>query len=238
MARAAYEQLFGLLEKLSPAEWASPTECAGWPVADMVRHLLGAARANASLRENLRQQVGGVWRRGRYGGNPLDAVNARQIADHADLDPQQLVTALRDIAPRAIAARTRMPAAMRAVTVPLAKGGSTASGMPASVNVGRLVDVIYTRDVWMHTVDIARAVRRPVDVTDAVNRRIVADVVGEWTRRHNRPVDLVLTGPAGDHYRSRTAAIDARIDLDAVEFCRILSGRAAGEGLTLTRVIF
>jgi hypothetical protein len=148
------------------------------------------------------------------------------------------MSALRDIAPRALAARTRTPAVMRAVTVPMAKGGSTASGMPGTVNIGHLVDVVYTRDVWMHTIDIARAVNRPLDVTAAVNQRIVADVVGEWTRRHKRPVELVLTGPAGGHYRSATGPAGSPIELDAVEFCRILSGRAAGDGLTLTRVLF
>jgi uncharacterized protein (TIGR03083 family) len=238
VALAAYQQLFELLHHLSPDDWARPTECAGWSVADMVRHLLGTARANASLRENMRQQLGGVWSRGRFGGNPLDAVNARQITEHAELDPAQLLTALRAIAPRAVEARMRMPIAMRVLTVPLAAGGSTASGMPRSVNIGRLVDVVYTRDVWMHTIDITRAVERPLDVTDGVNRRIVADVVAEWTRRHGQPIDLLLTGPAGGHYRSADVAAGGRIEQDAVEFGRILSGRAAGAGLTLTRVLF
>ena len=62
--------------------------------------------------------------------------------------------------------------------------------------------IIYTRDVWMHTVDIARAIGRPVDVTHPVNRRIVGDVVVEWVGRHGHSVDLILTGPAGGHYRT------------------------------------
>jgi uncharacterized protein (TIGR03083 family) len=240
VALAAYQQLFDLLEGLSSADWTAPTECAGWTVRDMVGHLLGAARANASMRENLRQQVWGLRHPRSYGGNPLDAVNALQIADHARLDPNQLLGALRDAAPAAIKGRMRTAAPLRATTVPLATGGSTASGMPGSVKLGHLVDVIYTRDVWMHTIDIARAVGQPLDVTEPVNRRIVADVVAEWTRRHRQPVNLVLVGPAGGHYGSAepTTDPDAPTEHDAIEFCRILSGRAPGDGLMATRVLF
>ncbi|MCW2524768.1 MAG: maleylpyruvate isomerase family mycothiol-dependent enzyme [Frankiales bacterium] len=238
VALAVYEQLFDLLDGLSSAEWTASTQCPGWTVRDMGGHLLGAARANASMRENLRQQAWGVRHRRQHGGNPLDAVNARQVAEHARLDPAQVLSALRAAAPTAIKARLRTPAPMRAVTVPLATGGSTASGMPRGVNLGHLADVIYTRDVWMHTVDIAQAVQRPLDVTGPVNRRLVADVVAEWTGRHRQPVDLVLVGPAGGHYRSSASAIDAPIEHDAIEFCRILSGRATGEGLMATRVLF
>lgn len=237
VALAAYQQLFDLLEDLSAADWATPTECAGWTVRDMAGHLLGAARANASLRENVRQQLWGVRHRRQYAGNPLDAVNARQIADHAGLDPKQLLSRLRDAAPAAVRARMRTPAPMRAVTVPLAGSGSTASGMPRSVNLGHLADVVYTRDVWMHTIDIARAVHRPLDVSGPVNRRIVADIVAEWTRRHGQPIDLVLTGPAGGHYRCAAAA-RTPVEHDAVEFGRTLSGRAPGEGLMAVRVVF
>ncbi|MGX7678132.1 maleylpyruvate isomerase family mycothiol-dependent enzyme [Jatrophihabitans sp. DSM 45814] len=238
VALAVYRQLFDLLEDLSPADWMAPTECAGWTVRDMVGHLLGAARANASLRENVRQQLWGLRHRRRYGGNPLDAVNALQIADNAKLDTKDLLSALREAAPAAVSGRVRMPAPMRAVTVPLAASGSTASGMPRSVNLGHLADVVYTRDVWMHTIDIARALERPLDVSGPVNRRIVADVVVEWTVRHGQPVDLTLTGPAGGHYRSPDSAGETPIGYDAIEFCRTLSGRAAGEGLTATRVLF
>jgi uncharacterized protein (TIGR03083 family) len=238
VALGAYGQLFDLLQDLSPADWQAPTECEGWTVRDMAGHLLGAGRANAAFRENVRQQLWGLRHRRRYRGNPLDAANALQIEEHAGLDARQLLDALREVAPAAVRGRMRLPAPLRVVTVPLAASGSTASGMPRSVNLGHLSDVVYTRDVWMHTVDIARAVERPLDVTAPVNRRIVADVVAEWTRRHGRPVDLILTGPAGDHYRSSDADSVGSIELDAVEFCRILSGRAPGAGLTDTRVVF
>ena len=47
---------------------------------------------------------------------------------------------------------------------------------------------------------------------------------------------LTLTGPAGGTWSSGTDG--ERIDLDAVEFCRILSGRAPGTGLLVHQVPF
>jgi uncharacterized protein (TIGR03083 family) len=238
VAGAAYRQLIGLLEVLSPQDWDGPTECGGWRVRDMVGHIIGAAQANASTWQNLRQQTWGVLHRRAHGGNPLDAVNSLQIADHAALSPQQRINALRDAAPAAIRGRMRIPAPIRAVSVPMSAGGSSASGMPRSVNVGRLLDVIYTRDTWMHTVDIARAAGRPLDMSPAVNRRIVADVVAEWAGRHRQPIDLTLIGPAGGRYRAGSPGLGDRLEVDALEFCRILSGRAQGHGLMATRVLF
>lgn len=239
VALAVYRQLLDVLEKLSPPAWAAPTECPDWNVDDTVGHMIGAARANASFRENLRQQIWGVRNRREYGGNPLDAANALQIADCRTLGPAAKLNALRDVAPAAVDGRMRMPALMRAVTVPLASNGSTASGMPRSVNVGHLVDVIYTRDAWMHTVDIARATDHPLDLSGPVNRRLIADVVAEWARRHKQPFDLLLTGPAGGRYRTTSGTTTATsLEMDAVEFGRILSGRADGDGLLATRVVF
>ena len=57
--------------------------------------------------------------------------------------------------------------------------------------------------------------------------RIIAEVAAEWARRHGRPHRLVLTGPAGGTFTSGEPDAET-IELDAVEFCRILSGRAEG----------
>ena len=46
---------------------------------------------------------------------------------------------------------------------------------------------------------------------------------------------LTLTGPAGGHY---AAGDGEHITIDAVEYCRILSGRASGSGLLNQEVPF
>jgi hypothetical protein len=48
-------------------------------------------------------------------------------------------------------------------------------------------------------------------------------VAVEWARRHGAPVELHLTGPAGG--RLSVGSAGDEITLDAVEFCRVVSGR-------------
>jgi hypothetical protein len=89
-------------------------------------------------------------------------------------------------------------------------------------STGYLVEVILTRDTWMHRMDIARATGRPTELTADHDGRIVADVVDEWSDRHRQPFRLELTGPAGGRFGD--ADTDPLV-MDAVDFCRVLSGR-------------
>src|SRR5688572_19205821 len=59
VATGAYDDLIGLLETLRDVDWTAPTECPGWDVSDMVGHLVGSAKAAASKRELLRQNITG-----------------------------------------------------------------------------------------------------------------------------------------------------------------------------------
>ena len=67
--------------------------------------------------------------------------------------------------------------------------------------------------------------------------RIVADAVAEWASRHGKPFLLELTGPAGGTFEHGGGG--EVVTMDAVEFCRVLSGRpAATEGLLAVQVPF
>lgn len=57
-----------------------------------------------------------------------------------------------------------------------------------------LLDVILTRDTWMHRVDLSRATARPLHLTPEHDGVLVAGVVAEWTRRHGTAYRLRLTG--------------------------------------------
>jgi uncharacterized protein (TIGR03083 family) len=236
LATAAYDQLLALLDELSVEEWEAPTECPGWTVADMVGHLIGVAKSYASVRELIRQQVWGFRHRPEFDGNSLDAVNALQIEDHRTLVPAERVAALRAAAGPSVRGRMRIPAAFRRISGSVDPGGSTATGMPARDTLGHLVDVIITRDVWMHRVDIARATGRDLPVAPGTDGAIVADVVAEWAGRHGQPFELTLTGSAGGAFVQGERG--ERLELDAVEFCRVLSGRAEGNGLLGMGVLF
>jgi uncharacterized protein (TIGR03083 family) len=227
VALAAYGRLTDLLASLTPEEWSMPTECTGWDVAAMVGHLVGAAKAGASVREQVRQQYWGKRHAKDFDGNVLDAANDRQVQDHAHLSNAERVVALQEVAPQAVRGRMKLPPPLRRMAVPLDPGGSTAPGMPTRLALGHLMDVIYTRDVWLHTIDIVRAVGRDYTPDPAVDGRIVEDVVAEWARRHGEPVVLVLSGPAGGRFRQGEGG--GRLHLDAIEFGRVLSGRADPE---------
>ena len=53
---------------------------------------------------------------------------------------------------------------------------------------------------------------------------LAADVAAEWAQRHGQPCTLTLTGPAGGSWT--WGAAGPAYELDAVEFCGIISGRA------------
>lgn len=238
---AVYRALIDDLEALTPDQWNTRTVCEPWSVDDMVRHLLGAAKANNSLLEMARQQLYGARHKAEFDGNALDATNDLQVREHRHLGTGELLTELNAVYPNSVRARTRRRFLDR-IDIPLDMGGSTAAGMPDRLNLGELFRVVYTRDVWLHRIDIARALGRRVSLDEQVDRRIVEDVVKEWADRHGGPFDLRLGGPAGGHYRR--PGDGPVIDMDAVDFCWILSGRAEatpgteGAEVLALRVVF
>ena len=82
---------------------------------------------------------------------------------------------------------------------------------------GYLIDVILTRDPWMHRLDIAAATGTPPRLTAEHDGVIVANVVAEWADRHGKDFELTLTGKAGGTWRP---AQRPGWTLDAVDFCR------------------
>jgi uncharacterized protein (TIGR03083 family) len=155
-------------------------------------------------------------------------MNAVQVQERADAAPDRLRRDLAAGGARGVRRRSGLPAALRALPIPI--------GPPLGTRpLGYLMGCIYTRDAWMHRVDIARATGRPLELTADHDGRIVADVVAEWARGHGQPYRLTLTGPAGGEWSHGDGET---LTLDAVEFCRIMSGRAAGSGLLAHAVPF
>jgi hypothetical protein len=84
--------------------------------------------------------------------------------------------------------------------------------------------------------DIAQATGRAPMLTADHDGVLVADVVNEWAGRHGQPCTLTLTGPAGGTWTFGTGG--PALQYDAVDFCRIVSGRGTGDGLLATAVPF
>jgi uncharacterized protein (TIGR03083 family) len=226
-ATEEYRRLDTLLRDLDADDWTRSTDCDEWDVRAMVAHLVGAAEANASLRELVRQAW--VGRRTRARGDLVDKMNAVQVAERADRAPADLLSDLADAGGRGVKARTRIPAPVRAVRLPF--------GPPLGVrSLGYLMGRIYTRDAWMHRMDICRATDRPPVLTSEHDGRLVDDVVREWAAAHGSAYSLELTGPAGGSWGSGGAG--KPLVLDAVDFCRTVSGRMPGSGLLAQPVPF
>jgi uncharacterized protein (TIGR03083 family) len=228
LAAEEYRRVVDQLRGLAPEDWARPTACPEWDVRAMAGHVLGMVKMSASQRQLISQNVAA-----RRAGGGIDALTAVQVRREAPLSPGQLVEQLTALAPRAVRGRRRAPSLLRRRTVPEEQ---LVGGVPEKWSFGFLLDVIATRDPWMHRTDIARATGREPELTADHDGVLVADVVAEWAQRHGQPFRLTLTGPAGGSWSSGTDGEEH--ELDAVEFCRVLSGRETGTGLLAQQVPF
>jgi uncharacterized protein (TIGR03083 family) len=230
LAQTEYQHLIELVDHLAPEDWTRLTDCTGWDVTAVLAHVLGMLELNADPAEATRQGEAAHQRATATGESWIDALTALQVADRAHLGPAQLATALRTAAPQSLAARRQATAEERATVF------NPGPPFDEEWTRGYLTDVIHTRDPWMHRIDICRATGGELTLTPDHDGRIVADVVAEWARRHGQPCTVVLDGPAGGIYTQGEGG--ARLHLDAVQFCRALSGRGPAEDLLAHQVPF
>lgn len=224
------------LRSLQAADWRSPTACPAWDVRAVSSHVLAMAEMFSSFRRNAAQHLL-ANRAAKKGEVYIDALTARQVADRQELTPDQITQRLQTFAPRMLRWRTRAPGLMRDRAMP---GAQPVSSAPDAVierwTFGFLLDTILTRDTWMHRIDIADATGQDLHLSADHDGLLVAEVVSEWASRHASPYSLSLTGPAGG--ASSRGADGERIQLDAIEFCRALAGRAPAPGLLSVSVPF
>ena len=83
--------------------------------------------------------------------------------------------------------------------------------------------------MWAHRIDLCVATGRTMDLTPEHDGRLVADIVAEWASIHGEPFELVLEGPAGGKYSQGENG--ERVEIDAIELIRVLSGRVPGTGV-------
>lgn len=222
VAAAQQDALITLVKTIPPASWNRPTDCSEWSVKDIVCHLVAVAELFTSPRELVRQQARATRRRRDF-PSKLDALNHTAVEARRHLTPAELVKRLEETSHPYLRLRARVGRWGRVVPIYMPHMGWA--------NWAFFMDVIITRDVFMHRIDIARGAGAALDLGDH-DRRVVADLVRHWERSSGARCRLELTGPAGGTFecgRSR----DAEISGDAVDFARMLSGRAGTEVMTI-----
>jgi uncharacterized protein (TIGR03083 family) len=223
LAEEEFRRFADLLATLSPEEWTMETDCTGWDVRKVALHILGSGEAQASFPTFVHQLRKGVPLNKEIDSHHwVDGMNELQIRERAHLSDQEIVEQMTAIGPRAVKGRWKTPPPMRYLPIPF--------GPPIGwTSLKYLLDVGFTRDVWAHRIDICAAIDRPMDVTADHDGRLVADIVGEWGSIHGQPFELVLDGAAGGTFSQGTDG--EHVELDAITFIRILSGRLPGTGV-------
>jgi uncharacterized protein (TIGR03083 family) len=234
LAADEYARLAELLRSLNDADWTQRTDCPEWDVRALAAHNLGMAEMSASVFEQRRQMKAAKA----AGGLFIDALTDLQVRKHDEKSGGQIAADYAEVGAKAAKARRRTPSFIRKRTMPEPQ---RLNGIDEMWTIGYLVDVILTRDVWMHRVDVSRATGHDMVLTADHDGLLVDNVVNEWADRHGQPFTLTLHGPAGGSWARGEGG--AELALDAVEFCRTLSGRAPaesalGDGLLTTEVPF
>jgi uncharacterized protein (TIGR03083 family) len=221
-----HDRFYTVLDQLEDDDWGRSTDCPGWDVRAVAVHVLAAAEAQASPKEFLRQV-----REGRKLGYPRwrDRANAAQLQARRNVKTSDLTDLWASASYRALHARQRMPALLRALPLlPLGEIDGVKLGWKP---VGYLYGIGFTRCTWMHRVDLSRATGRELQASPEHDGRIIADLVAEWATTHREPFTLRLSGPAGGKFVRDANDPGEVVELDAVEFARVLSGRAEGPGV-------
>ena len=230
LAAEENHRFLALLGHLEATDWQKATDCTRWTVRDVAVHLIASAEAQASPTEFLPQVWQGRRLTAEIGGRHwVDGLNEAQLRTRGALSPDDIPSRWEQASAAALKARRRMPSLVRRLRLlPLGRPDGVDLGWQP---LGYLFDSGFTRDVWMHRIDICRATGRPVNPTPEHDGRIVEDIIAEWATLHGDPFALKLTGPAGGSFTRPDGPASEWLEVDALESCRLLSGRGEPYGV-------
>jgi uncharacterized protein (TIGR03083 family) len=223
LAEEEFVRFADAVGSLTPDEWTMPTDCTRWDVRQMVLHVLGSGDAQASFLAFAHQLRKGLRLNKEIEAHHwVDGMNEFQIRERTHLSNDEVVSQMQAIGPKAVKARFRTPPPARYLPLPF--------GPPFGwVPLKYLLDVGFTRDVWCHRIDLHAAIGRPMQLSADHDGRLVGDIVAEWCEVYQQPVELVLEGAAGGKYSYGVGG--ERVEMDALEFIRVVSGRLPGTGV-------
>ncbi|MGQ0630419.1 MAG: maleylpyruvate isomerase family mycothiol-dependent enzyme [Sporichthyaceae bacterium] len=227
-----HAELRSLLEALSPQQWAAPTRCLGWDVADVVLHLAQTgelALASATTGSLESAVVDAAWD---IGAMRTTTANVDQIAGWA-VDKQ------RGMGPADLLQRWSNSA--DAVCTALAKADPRApmpwvnGDLPA-----RTFATARLAEAWIHTGDVAGAVGvtlKPGDRLWHIARLAWRTLPYAFTRAGQKapgPIAVTLDAPSGKIWEFAPAdPARTTITGDAETFCQVAARRLPGHASDL-----
>lgn len=231
MCAEELRRFLALIESLAGDDWDRQTACSLWTVRDVVAHQAAHVSSLTSLRNFLSQANPAMLRPYRKKGmSVLDAMNQAQVDLRRGYTPTELIAEIRNAVTPSLEGRDRIPAFLRALTLPL-------PGFDQPRPLGYLFDLVYTRDMWMHRIDICLAAGREMPLDAVYDGRMVALIVRDLAEKskrglHGRSAVLELTGVAGGSYQiGQNPTPEAVIELDTLLFCILTSGREKAANL-------
>jgi uncharacterized protein (TIGR03084 family) len=224
---AQQAQLTGLLEVLDDADWARPSPCEGWDVADVVLHLV---QTNLMAVASLDDALDAFYERQLAGARVATDVDdgAAAMVEHERGDPPAVLLERwrRGAADLAARLRAHDPSAR----VPWVAGTLSA----------RTLATTRLSETWIHTGDVAVGIGVDLAPTPALREiarlawRTLPYAFQKAGRTLSGPVAFELVGPDGDAWSFRPdepAATTVRGP--GVDLCNVAGRRAAPEATAL-----
>ena len=212
LAAAENAAFIAELKALPPAAWDGITDCDPWTVKDVAAHVLGWGELAMSWSEFRHQMAAALrgWR-----SNPVHAQNALQVEERAHLSPEDVVTRLEIALPALLRLRRRLSLPGRLVPFYNPLLGVTTLGFVA--------DMIFTRDVLAHRIDVSISAGTEISVGPH-DQRVLGDCIRHWTRITRASLRFELADPLGGNFVTADDPI-ATVRGTGMDIIRVFSGR-------------
>lgn len=92
LAAAEYRRMVDQLRSLTPDDWRKPTDCPLWDVRAIAGHSVGMMTDFTGFRPLMRRMRAATAGAKKSGEEFVDVMTAMQVADHADLTTDELIT--------------------------------------------------------------------------------------------------------------------------------------------------
>jgi uncharacterized protein (TIGR03084 family) len=222
--REQQDELSALLDSIDEDDWARPSACEGWSVADVVLHLVQTnemAIASAS--------------------GTLPAVTSIPDPGSIDVGADAAVARERGVAPSVLLARWHELADRLCETL-LACEPSARVQWVAGTLAARTLATTRLAETWIHTGDVFHAfpevpVPPPAERLRHIARlahRTLPYAFGQAGLTMAGEVALRLTGPGGETWSFGPDDAPTTITGDGVELCRVASRRVSPSATALT----